>query len=123
MGITKEVVQEAVHKAVSTAKNYVFEQLDQLTEDTKGEFSSELDKFSRETVDSIVSTATATVLDPLRNLSLSLSNTVARDEAYVKGRIEDGIRGEKGGKSGVGFCERGNSETDQRSHGQDDDEN
>ncbi len=92
-GITKEVVQTAVHEAVSSAQNYVFEQLDQLTENTKGAFSSELDKFSEETVDNIVSTATATVLDPLRNLSLSLSNTVVKDEAYVKGRIDDVLDG------------------------------
>ena len=92
-GITKEVVQTAVKTAGSAAKQYVFEQLDQLTEATKDVFSQELDAFSDETVDSIVGTATATVLDPLRNLSLSLSNTVVKDDAYVKGRIDDVLSG------------------------------
>lgn len=92
-GITKEVVQTAVDQAAGAAKQYVFEKLDQLTENTKDAFAKELDQFSEDTVGSIVGTASATVLDPLRNLSLSLANAVVQDESYVKGRIESVLDG------------------------------
>lgn len=92
-GITKEAVGQAINDATSSAKEYVFGKMDQLTEETKGTFKTELEKFGEEKVDNIVSTATATVLTPVQERLTGLVNVVSPDAGKISADIDAAIAG------------------------------
>lgn len=90
-GFTKEAIEQAVDRVGSAAKKYLFEQLDQLTEDTKGAFKEKLNEYTNETIDNIVSSASAAVLNPLQERILGLVNVVSPQKADVETRIDQCI--------------------------------
>ena len=90
-GFTKEAIEQAVDRVGSAAKKYLFEQLDQLTEDTKGAFKEKLNEYTNETIDNIVSSASAAVLNPLQERITGLVNVVSPQKADVETRIDQCI--------------------------------
>lgn len=92
-GITKEAVGQAINDATSAAKEYVFNKMDELTEETKDTFKDGLEKFGEEKVDNIVSTATATVLIPVQERLTGLVNVVSPDSAKISADIDAAIAG------------------------------
>ena len=92
-GFTKEAIEQAVDRVGSAAKKYLFEQLDQLTEDTKGAFKEKLNEYTNETIDNIVSSASAAVLNPLQERITGLVNVVSSPEVDIAAKIGDCISG------------------------------
>ncbi len=92
-GITKEAVGQAINDAVSSAKEYVFNKMDELTEETKGTFKKGLETFGEEKVDNIVSTATATILTPVQERLVGLVNVVSPDPSKISADIDAAISG------------------------------
>ncbi len=94
--LTKEAIGQAINDAGSAAKDYLFSQLDQLTEDTKDAFKNKLDTFANETVDNLVSTASAAVIAPVQERLIGLVNVVTPDREKIRSEIQDTVNGLKG---------------------------
>lgn len=94
--LTKEAIGQAINDAGSAAKDYLFSQLDQLTEDTKDAFKNKLDTFANETVDNLVSTASAAVIAPVQERLIGLVNVVTPDRDKIRREIQDAVNGLKG---------------------------
>lgn len=93
--LTKEAIGQAINDAGSAAKEYLFDQIDQLTEDTKGKFREKLTEFSDETVDNLVSVANASVLIPVQERLIGLVNVVSSDGDKISSSIGEALDGVK----------------------------
>lgn len=93
--LTKEAIGQAINDAGSAAKEFIYDQVDQLTESTKDSFRAKLTEFSEETVDNLVSVATAAVLTPVQERLIGLVNVVSSDTAKIRSDIQESINGLK----------------------------
>ncbi len=93
--LTKEAIGQAINDAGSAAKDYLFAQLDQLTEDTKDVFKNKLESFANETVDNLVSTASAAVIAPVQERLIGLVNVVTPDREKIRSEIKEAVNGLK----------------------------
>jgi hypothetical protein len=89
--LSKEMIGQAINDAGSAAKSFIYEKMDQLTESTKDEFKNKLTEFTDDTVDNLVSTATATVLTPVQENLIGLVNVVSPDQEHIKDRLQEAV--------------------------------
>ncbi len=93
--LTKDVIGQAINDAGSAAKNFIYDQMDQLTESTKENFRAKLTEFSNETVSNLVSTATATVMTPVQERLIGIVNVVSPDSGKIRTDIQEAVSGVK----------------------------
>lgn len=92
-GISKQAIGQAINDAASAAQKFIYDELDELTENTKDAFKNKLTTFSEDTVENLVGTATATVLNPLQERIVGLVNVVSTDSVDIKSQLEQALDG------------------------------
>lgn len=91
-GYSKQEIIDVVTNAQSAAKTYLFEQLDHLTEATKEEFRTKLNEYKTDTIDDVISAATAAVLSPIEERVLGLVNVVTPSREQIGAQLEESVQ-------------------------------
>lgn len=76
---TKEVVGQTVNNVAKKAENFIFDQVEELTEDKLDEFQSSIEQYMQDTAASVIDTAVATVVTPVKEQLLVLIPTVDKE--------------------------------------------
>ena len=89
--LTKQEIGNAINHTGSAAKEYLFDELDQLTENTKAAFKNKLEDFSKETTENLVSTASAAVITPIQERMIGLINVISPQREKLRSDIKEAV--------------------------------
>ncbi|MBT9776421.1 hypothetical protein GPL15_07880 [Clostridium sp. MCC353] len=84
----KEIIHNAINATVDAAKTYVFDQLDQLTADTAGEFKNSLQTYTDDTINDVASMASSAVLNPVQERIIGLVNVVDQSASDINATLD-----------------------------------
>lgn len=90
-GFTKEAIETALDKTVNTGKQYLFEKMNELTEETKDKFKKELDEYTESAVEDICAAAAAAVITPVQERLIGIVNVVSPSKEEVSRRVREAV--------------------------------
>lgn len=90
-GFSEDAINKALGKTVDTNKQYLFNHMNELTEETKNTFKVELDKYTKSVVKDISSVAVSAVIAPVQERMIVVVNVVSPSKEEVGKRVREAV--------------------------------